>query len=87
MSSLYYFCSIKNNRITGQIYGFDCIKYDNFEDANKHKLMYTYDTYGTYENQTTIIPICKYTPSVIHPHILNCKLFNLFWQNKINIRD
>ena len=80
MSSLYYFCTIKNNRITGQIYGFDCIKFDKFEDANKHLLL------KKHENQTTIIPICKYTPVLVHPFILNCKLFNSFWQNNINIK-
>jgi hypothetical protein len=81
MSSLYYLCTIKNNRLTGQIYGFDCIKYDRFEDADGRVII------NSNENQTAIIPISKYTPVIIHPHILNYKLFNLFWSNVINIRD
>ena len=81
MSSLYYLCIIKNNRITGQIYGFDCIKYDNFKAADERAII------NSNENQTAIIPVCKYIPVIIHPHILNYKLFNLFWSNVINIRD
>jgi hypothetical protein len=81
MSSLYYLCTIKNNRITGQIYGFDCIKYDNFKAADDSPII------NINTNQTAIIPISKYTPEIIHPHILNYKLFNLFWSNVINIRD
>ena len=84
MSSLYYLCFIKNNRLTGQIYGFDCIKYDSSKAADDNKVM---EFINSNENQTTIISISKYTPVIIHPHILNYKLFKLFWSNVINIRD
>ena len=53
MSSLYYLCTIKNNRTTGQIYGFDCIKYDKFEAADERAIN------NSNENQTAIISVSK----------------------------
>jgi hypothetical protein len=65
----------------GPIKGFNCYKYNSFENADDgwkkdrkefHKLDIRY----------TMIPICKWSPEIFDKYILDWKLKNIYWIGK-----
>lgn len=72
---------LKNPNTYSPIYGFICNKYDSFENANS----------GWYNDHTelhplnirhTLIPICKWVPSLLDKYILDWKLNKIYWIGK-----
>jgi hypothetical protein len=49
---------------------FICIKFNSYEDANKHYYKY----YNNLDYRSTLIPVCSYTPLFLHKYILHYKI-------------
>lgn len=64
------------------IKGFNCYRYDSFENAdygwNNHR-----ETEQKLEIRHTMIPMCKWVPEIFDKYILNWKLKNMYWLGKI----
>jgi hypothetical protein len=77
-----YLCieKTKNKQINS---GFTCYKFNSFENADKYynKINLTLNS----EIKTTMVPICKWIPFVIHQSVINFKLKKLYWKNDITI--
>lgn len=63
------------------IKGFDCYRYNSFENAD-----YAWDNNRTelhkLEVRHTMIPICRWVPEIFDKYILNWKLQNMYWVDK-----
>ena len=77
-----YLCYEDTNITTlntcGPIKGFNCYRYNSFENAD--------NVWTEYEKKTeiidvrhTMIPICKWVPVIFDKYILNWKLKNMYW--------
>ena len=60
---------------------YKCVKYDNFRSAN-----FNLNILGN-NFETNLIPVCKYTPNIFHKYILNYKLNNTIFNDKIKIKN
>ena len=81
MSLEWYVCVINKNSNTNStnINDCKCVKYNDFRSVN-----FNLNILGN-NFQTKIIPICKYTPTMFHKYILNYKLNNSIFFEKIRI--
>lgn len=66
------------------IKGFDCYRYNSFENAD-----YAWNNNRTelhkLEVRHTMIPICRWVPEIFDRYILNWKLRNMYWGGQICI--
>lgn len=79
MSLEWYLCVINKNTNSTDINNCKCVKYNDFRSAN-----FNLNILGN-NFQTNLIPICKYTPTMFHKYILNYKLDNSIFFEKIKI--
>jgi len=54
-------------------YNYNCIKFNSYYDADNHC-----NKYYSKNLNTTMIPVCKYTPSFLHKYIINYKLKKIY---------
>jgi hypothetical protein len=81
---LWYVCIEKyNNNNNETIYGFDCMNFDNYKDAQNQKMDLCKDQ--EVGLRKTIVPVCKWTPIIFHSFIIGYKLKNKYWKNVIDI--
>ncbi len=59
----------------GQIIGFNCYKYNSFENAYEKDR----NEFNKLDIRHTIIPICKWVPEIFDKYILDWKLKNIYW--------
>ena len=64
----------------GTIKGFNCYKYNSFENANT-----ACNKYNNLNLRFTIIPICKWVPHLFDKYILDWKLKKIYWLGKNTI--
>jgi hypothetical protein len=83
MSSLYWYLCIFDKEHDYINKKYNCVKFDTFTTAD----LYCSENINKYENQTTVIPVCKYIPTLFHKYILNYKIRNIFYKVKIHIID
>ena len=66
------------------IKGFNCYRYNSFENAD-----YTWnnlrETEQKLEVRHTMIPMCKWIPTFLDKYILNWKLRNMYWKGQHSI--
>ena len=60
---------------------FECKKFNTYKEADYYYNIFYYN--NNEFPKSTMIPICKYTPSFLHEKILNYKLGKLFISTKI----
>jgi len=68
----------KQPKTSAPIKGFKCYKYDSFENADfdwNKKLQ----EYHKMNIRHTMIPICKWVPSILDKYILDWKLKKMYW--------
>jgi hypothetical protein len=58
---------------------YNCIKFNSYQDADNYYKKY----YINNSEDSTIIPVCKYAPFLLHKYILNYKLSQIFINIKI----
>ncbi len=65
----------------GSIIGFNCYKYNSFENAD---VGWDKDRTEFYNLNVrhTMIPICKWVPEIFDKYILDWKLKNIYWKGK-----
>ena len=68
-----------NNTNNNNIKDCKCVKYDYFKNEN-----FNLNILGN-NLKTILIPVCKYTPTMFHKYILNYKLDNSIFFEKIKI--
>ena len=75
-----YLC-IEKKRDNNIINGFNCYNFSNINEANKYCKHYL-----NIENyRHTIIPVCKWVPSIFHKQYINYYLKKKYWKNDITI--
>ena len=65
------------------IVGFNCYKFNSFENANKNFNLRS--KFKRKNIRQTTIPICKWIPNIFDKYILNYKLKKIYWLGKISI--
>jgi hypothetical protein len=82
---LWYVCIEKYNSNNEIIDGFDCMSFDNYKDAQNQKMDLCLCKDQEVGLRKTIVPVCKWTPTIFHSFIIGYKLRNKYWKNIINI--
>ena len=54
-------------------YNYNCIKFNSYHVADNHC-----NKYYSKNLKTTMIPVCKYTPSFLHKYIIKYKLSKIY---------
>jgi hypothetical protein len=74
-----YLCvSVKENKNNKFLNKFTCKKFDTYEEADKY-----YKERYDVVNVSTMLTMCKFTPTCLKEQILNYKLSKIFTQSKI----
>ena len=63
----YIYLCIYNN------YNYNCIKFNSYHDADSH-----WNKHYSNNFETTMIPVCKYTPYFLHKYIIGYKLLKIY---------
>lgn len=75
-----YLC-VDNNDLPASA-NWSCYKFNSYEDADDYFKI----AHKENKNRTTLLPVCKYTPSHIVPVVLEWKLYGIF-RSKISIEE
>lgn len=68
-----------NSNPYSPIKGFDCYRYDSFENADSNC------RFNKLTVRHTMIPMCKWVPEIFDKYILGWKLRKLYWGGQISI--
>ena len=78
--------NLPNNSLP--IKGFNCYKYNSFENAD---IGWRWDKHITESHKMnirhTMIPICRWVPQIFDKYILNWELRNMYWLGRHTIRQ
>ena len=68
----------KTLNMWGPIKGFNCYRFNSFENADD-AFQKNEKTNGILDVRHTMVPICKWVPVIFDKYILNWKLKNMYW--------
>ena len=74
----------KNQNTYAAIKGFNCYRYDSFENAD-YSWRITKQELHKLELRHTMIPVCKWIPEILDKYILGWKLKKMYWGGQIYI--
>ena len=73
--------NITTLNVCGPIKGFNCYRYNSFENAD-NAFQKNENNRGIIDFRHTMIPICKWVPVIFDKYILNWKLLNMYWKGQ-----